>query len=1240
MNQKQKVMSDIKLTINNKQYSAIPGETIYELCTRNGIEIPTLCHDSRLEPYSSCYLCVVEVENMRGLQTSCSTKVAANMIIHTDTERVRKSRKMALELILSNHYADCMAPCRQACPAGVDVQGYISLIDKKMYTAAVALIKETNPLPAICGRVCVRPCEAACRRNLLGEGNGVGVDYLKRFVADYDLQNTELSFRPKIENLTGKKIAVVGGGPGGLSVAYFLQIKGHQVDIFDANPQPGGMLRYGIPSYRLPNEVIDAEIKYITDLGVRIFSGRKLGDNLSYEEINRNYDATILTIGSQNGTLIGCDGDDAQNVFSGIDFLRNMEATGSRPDFSKKRVAVVGGGNTAMDCSRTAVRCGAEKVYIIYRRTENEMPANPIEIHESKIEGVEYLFLTNPTKINKDEKGVLKSITCIRMQLGEEDASGRRRPEPVAGSEFELELDYVLAAIGQKTNVDFIEDINKYAVGGQLKITKRGDVDANRKTLQTGIPSVFAAGDGVTGPATIIEAIAQAKIAAVSCHQYLTQQDIVPEEKEFLSRKENFKDQVAVDYQDRYVTQTRHEMPVLDADKRKNFEEVELGYADENVAVTEAQRCLECGCVAYYDCKLKEYATQYGVDQRRYAGEYKTSSVDFSHPFIEIDTNKCILCARCVRICHEVVGANALGLVKRGFDTYVSAGLGGILLNSSCESCGMCIETCPTGAITENVPFKPGPLKLQSFETISNYGSEGIRIKVHHTKGFVMKVTGAQGLVNKDAAIGRVEKFGYHYFNDTSRILTPLLRVNDSFCPISFGEAFEIISERIISVVPDENMFFAGARLTNQEQYLVQKLARGAAKTNNILSFFYMHRGDGYRFNCEANTPFEQIKLASKIYIFSSELHEDNPVVWYSINSAKVTKHVPVELFTIYPEGTLFEKVTKTSLIESYYYFIKAINHYIVKNNLYNGLFINDICVGFDDYKKQVLAEDYTSLIESAGVDDVAVSSFVKEYIYNNNALIIFSEKEISSAESVELYNLAMLTGKLNKTGSGIISLKEKNNAQGLFDMGCSPAYGLGSQSVADDDFISKMEQKWGVTNISRRVVDNCLCAFDSGIIKNAFIFGEDPVGCSLVREEVDGLFDNVEFLMVQDYFMTDTARQADLILPASFPTETGGCFTNSWKMIQPFDAEMPAKIEKNNIQQLIEIINLFDINRLVDSEDVMSEIISLLPEKTDNHKFVFEYTSEDDFNRIFDFGCDNVMKKIDDFFESAFSRS
>jgi len=1225
----------LNIIINDKNVKGLKGETILDLARQNGIEIPTLCHDPRLKPFSSCFVCVVEIEG-KGTQPSCSTEIQEGMKIYTNNQNVQKSRKTALDLLVSDHFADCEPPCTETCPAGVDVQGYISLIEKGLYHEAVGLIKQTNPLPSICGRVCVRPCELACRRNFLDEGTGVGIDYLKRFAADKDLLHGNEHYKPNVEPSTGKRIAIIGGGPGGLSSAYFLQQKGHQCDVFEAAPHAGGWLRYGIPEYRLPNDILDKEIETITELGTNIYCNQKLGDNLSYKDLKVKYDAVILTIGSQRGTLIRAEGEDAENVFSGIDFLRNMEMTGQKYDFTGKTVAVVGGGNTAMDCCRTSVRCGADKVYVIYRRAEEQMPANPIEVHESKLEGVEYMLLTNPVKVNKDKNGKLKSLTLVKMELGEPDASGRRRPIPVEGSEFDMEVDYVLAAIGQKTDINFLDDINKHAEN-ELTLNRWGDIDANEETLQTSIPGVYAAGDGVTGPATIIEAIQQAQIASRSCHQFLTDQPIQPEKKEFISKKENFRELTKEDFEGRYKQQMREEMPTLPTDKRKNFKEVELGYPNQKVANNETGRCMECGCSEFYTCDLKQLSTEYQAEQKRFDGEFKEYEIDFSHPYIEIDNNKCILCGRCVRICNEVAGANALGFVNRGFDTYVAPSLGESLTNTNCETCGLCISTCPTGAITEQTKHKPTPVLWDTIHSICNYCSVGCEVNYHHKSGYILRATGKKGLINKEGNICRYAKFGYNYMNEPERITKPLLKVDGSFEEISFEKAFEVIYDEIKHAEPEENAFYAGARLSNEEIYLIQKLARAGAKTNNIYSFQYLNALEGSDKNYKANVPFEDIHKAGKIYLIGSEINEENGVASFMINKAQTHYGVPVESITNKEHSSMSHKVDHEIKIDSYYHFVKAVNHYILSQNLHNNLFIKDKCENFDTYKEHLLQENFNELVEASGICcKEHLIDFAENYNKEQNTVIIFSERNVSPKTGTEIFNLAMATGKIGKTASGILALKEKNNSQGIFDMGVGPKTGVGGQSLEEKEFANKLKKVWGIDALPEIPKKSNIELLENSIIKKMYIFGEDPVGCATDNKRIDKWFGDAEFIMVQDYFLTETAMQADLILPGTMPAETSGTFTNTLRYIQQFDKQLDSKIEKENYKQLLDILNRFNINDLSNPEEIRKEAISLLP-GNQQFEYTFEYTPENNSDfRLFNHGCDAVVKYFDDEFGQA----
>lgn len=696
----------INLTVNGQKIKAPEGSTILEAARQNGIYIPTLCYDEAVQVYGACGLCVVEAEGVPKLLRSCSAKISEGMIINTESERVVKSRKIAMELLMSAHDGDCIAPCQLACPAGTDCQGYVGLIANGKFDDALKLIKNKIPLPASIGRVCPHPCEKACRRAKVEEP--INIVQLKAFAADIDLKGE--SYIPKCAKSTGKKVAVVGGGPGGLSAAMFLRVLGHEVTVFDMMDKMGGMLRYGIPQYRLPKDVLDAEINIIEKTGVRLVNNCKLGRDITVDMLKSVNDAVILAPGAWKSSPMRVKGEDIDSVYGGIDFLRSV-INGNPLEIGEK-VAVCGGGNTAMDACRTAVRLGAKEVYVIYRRTENEMPADEIEIKESKEEGVIYKFLTNPVEIHK-ENGRVCGMTLQLMQLGEPDASGRRRPVAIEGKTEYLPLDSVIMAIGQKLDANDFENV--------VKLTNRGTIEADEDTFLTNLEGVFAIGDATNKGASIaIEAIGEAERCAKSVDAYLKGEvlDLAPK---YISRRDDDKIDVS-----QKTPEAKTVAEVLKPEDRKNnFDEVSLGLTAEE-AVREANRCLECGCREYFKCKLLSVAQRYDINPKRFEGEMPQKYTRDENTFIERNHAKCILCGLCVRSCKEVMNISAIGLLSRGFKTSVSPAFALPLDQTKCTNCGLCVELCPTGALTEKSSLKKQvPLKEDySLETVIVDGKE------------------------------------------------------------------------------------------------------------------------------------------------------------------------------------------------------------------------------------------------------------------------------------------------------------------------------------------------------------------------------------------------------------------------------------------------------------------------------------------------------------------------------------
>ena len=666
----------IKITIDGKEFEAEQGKTIWEIAKDNGIEIPILCYNEKISHTTSCLVCCVKnLQNGRNIP-SCATVATDGMQIEAMSDDLLKTRKTLLNLLLSEHNGDCEAPCTIACPAQAAVEEYVREGRKGNFLDSLKIIKERIPLPMSIGRVCPRFCEKDCRRNIIDDA--VAINDFKRLAADlhYD------EYMEELPELTGKKVAIVGGGPAGLGTAYFLRLQGIESVIIEKEAKAGGMLRFGIPEYRLPKDILDKEIAHFAKMGIEFKYNTTIGKDIVMEDLKKDYDAVVVSIGCWEASSMRTKGEELAD--EGIVWLGNIARNGWAGDNPGKTI-VIGGGNTAMDCVRTSVRLGSDDVSCVYRRTEKEMPAEEIEIEEAKEEGVNFEFLTAPISLRKDNDKLI--LTCQKMELGEADASGRRRPVPVADSNFDIEADTVIAAIGQRTAEFAGANRNKW-----------GNLDASEKNCQVE-DNVFACGDCATGAATVVEAVAGARKTAIAIIDFFNNAEHTEPYLINVSRghwNELVKDDLVFlnDLNDKpRTTQTL----ISIEDRKSTFAEVAATFTEDEIK-EEGKRCIECSCTAKTDCKLKSYSEEYNASPTEITGEKLKHGYDVRNPYIIQDKMKCIKCGVCVKICHEVINESLLGRQERGFFTTVGTAHGNCLPDS-CKECGACIPECPVGAL-------------------------------------------------------------------------------------------------------------------------------------------------------------------------------------------------------------------------------------------------------------------------------------------------------------------------------------------------------------------------------------------------------------------------------------------------------------------------------------------------------------------------------------------------------------
>jgi len=1187
----------ITLNIDSKTVKAKQGQTILEAARSSEIYIPSLCHYPGLEPLprvipdEACQLCAVEANG--SIVLSCVTPVSERMVVKTKTPKVQELRQKKLLAVLTRQPPDicfekkecelqkaidyiglrempvhvprslpllednpffvrdssfcilcnrCLRvcdeirglgviepafPCYKACPAGIDIPRYIRLIARGRPSASLAVIREKVPFPAVLGRVCAAPCQKECRRGL-DIDETLKIRILKRFAADNgdDSWKKQAKFLPS----TGKSIAVVGAGPAGLTCAYYLAKLGHKVTVLEALPEPGGMMRMGIPEYRLPRDILHDEIREIEKTGVEIRLNTRVESLDSLFE--QGYQAIFLAIGAHKEMKLGVEGEDLRGVIGCVEFLRRFNL-GEKVQVGN-RVGVIGGGNVAVDSARAALRLGAKRVIIFYRRTKSEMPAQSEEVEQALEEGVEIIFLVAPSKIFK-ENGNLK-LELVRMELGEPDSSGRRRPIPIKGSEFVAELDTLIAAIGEQPDVP--ADL-RVEVG-------RGNVVKVNEDLSTNQESVFAGGDCQSGPALVINAIAAGRKAAQSIDRCLggkgdITEHLVPAEEsmEWLKEAPAGERLATISY---LAPQARVD----------GLSEVEQAM-DWDTAVAEAQRCLQCHAIA------------------------------------------------------------PLG--------------GQTLLEVGCKFCGACVDSCPTGALADSAIrgiAKPDRVVT----TICPYCGVGCQLNLLvKDEKIIASIPDPDGPSNYGQACVKGRYGIADFVHHPERLTTPLIRKNGELREASWDEALESVTEGLKRYPPQEVAVITSAKCTNEENYIMQKFARAVLGTNNVdhcarLCHAPTVAGLVQSFGSGAMTnSINEIGDAACILAIGTNTTEDHPVIALEMkravnNGGKLIVANPREIDLCRFASLWLQHSPGTDVA-----LLMGMMRVIVDEGLLDSAFIKDRCENFDAFKESLkdFDLDFVELITKVPQDKIVEAA--RMFATNSPGTILYSmgitQHSHGTDNVLATANLAMLTGNMGKPSTGVNPLRGQNNVQGACDMGALPNVYSGYQAVSNPAIREKFETAWGCS-LPPSLKDKfgitwaCSLPLAPGLtlvemldaayhkdIKAIYLVGENPALSDPDVQHVREALARLDFFVVQDIFLSETAKLAHVVLPAASFAEKDGTFTNTErrvqrvrKVVEPVGNSKPDWWIVCQVAQRLEAKG-FDYS---DPSEIMEEIRNLTP--------------------------------------------
>ncbi len=1147
----------MNVVINGVSYSFKEGQTVFQFMKSEGIEIPSLCAASHQKNKQPCGLCVVDIDGL-GTVRACEQPLTPNMNIQTHNESLQQVRHEALKRILSDHNADCEAPCQIACPAHVDIQTYLHHIAEGEPQKAVEVIKKHLPLPASIGRVCPAFCEAECRRSVVDES--IAIRHLKRHAADIDLESTPFEADSLPSN--GKKVAIVGAGPGGLACGYYLSLLGFSATIYEEMPKAGGWLRYGIPEYRLPKAVLDKEIELLTQTGMQIHCNKRIGDDYSITQLESEYDAVCLAIGASKAVSSPYPGSDLDGCYLGVDYLK--DAATEHNYVTGKRVAIIGGGNTAIDCARTALRLGA-KVTLIYRRTLAEMPAEEYEIEEAKHEGVTFQFLANPVENLGDENGRVRAVKLEKMKLGQPDPSGRRQPIPT-GEVVEMKFDTVISAISQKTDTSIFADID-------LPLTRWGTADVTKESMHH-TRNVFSIGDFRRGPATAIEAIADAKIAAEAIAEKLLLGKIEPKPYQFTSRKEASVSRVKqIEYRLEAVKR-RMEFPhIAESDLITSFKEVELDGGVE-ASIEEAKRCLECGCQASTQCKLRDYASEYHVQNDEVEVESCDKhrfSVDKSSEFIVFDANRCISCGQCVQTCQEETQHGVLqfteGKLRPHFDN------GNTMANSNCVQCGACVQACPTGALADKRDKSYDRIEiLKPVKTVCTYCGVGCNV-VMYVDEKANKIRYVEGDKNSPVNQGMLcvkGRFGFDFIQSPERLTQPLIRQDGELVPTTWENAIETIAKRFTAIKQQHGSNalggFSSAKTTNQDNYLFQKLIRREFGTNNVdhcarlchsstVTGLEASIGSGAMTNDIAS-----IQHSDVIFVIGSDTTSAHPIIASHLKQAvsrgaKLIVADPRRIGMTDVANIHVQQRPGTDVM-----LLNGIMQQIIQNAWYDEEYIRDRVDGFDDLVMEVMSDTYqpekVELICGVKADDIKqIAEMIGKAKVTSVYYAMGITQHTTGHDNVRsIANLQMLCGNIGVEGGGINPLRGQSNVQGACDMGALPTDYPGYQKVLNPLVQTKFAKAWQADHLSTELgltLTEMIDAAHHQDLRGLYVMGENPVLSDPNQAHVIEALKTLDFLVVQDIFLSETAQLADVVLPSASFAEKIGHFTNTERRVQ-----------------------------------------------------------------------------------------